>query len=294
MIKIENLNKSFGTKHVLNNLNLKIKDGEVFGLVGINGAGKSTLLRTICGVYKPELGKISIDDIDVFENPNIKKDIFFLSDDPYFPINSTAQSVLNFYKSFYKINEERFYDIINKFNLDITRTINNYSKGMKRQLYIALALAIAPKYLLLDEAFDGLDPLARLIFKRTLNDIITEKQMTVIISSHSLRELEDICDSYGLLDNGTITNTGSIEDRKANYHKFQLAFSKELDINHFNNLEIVSFNRLGRIIKMIVKGNEEECIKRIKEFNPLIIDKINIDFEELFIIEVERKGYIYE
>lgn len=294
MIKIENLNKSFGTKNVLKNLNLEIKDGEVFGLVGINGAGKSTLLRTICGVYKPELGKVSIDNINVFENPNIKKDIFFLADDPYFPINSTAQSVLNFYKSFYKINHKRFYDIISKFNLDITRTINNYSKGMKRQLYIALALAIAPKYLLLDEAFDGLDPLARLIFKRSLNEVLEEKQITVIISSHSLRELEDICDSYGLLDNGTITNTGSIEDRKAIYHKYQLAFSNELNKEDFSDLDIVSFNRLGRIIKVVIRGDEDEITNKLKNYNPLLIDKINIDFEELFIIEVERKGYINE
>lgn len=294
MIKIKNLNKSFDTKKVLQNLNIEIKDGEVFGLVGINGAGKSTLLRTISGVYKADSGIVYIDNQDVFDNPNIKKDIFFLSDDPYFPPNSTAQSILNFYKSFYALNEIKFYEIINKFNLDISRTVNNFSKGMKRQLYIALALAIAPKYLLLDEAFDGLDPLARLIFKRTLNEILEEKQITVIISSHSLRELEDICDSYGLLDNGIITNTGSIEDRKLIYHKYQLAFNSELNKEDFKDLNIVSFNRIGRIIKIVAKGNDEEIFNTLQKYNPLLIDKINIDFEELFIIEVERKGYINE
>ena len=294
MIKIKNLNKSFDTKKVLQNLNIEIKDGEVFGLVGINGAGKSTLLRTISGVYKADSGIVYIDNQDVFDNPNIKKDIFFLSDDPYFPPNSTAQSILNFYKSFYALNEVKFYEIINKFNLDISRTVNNFSKGMKRQLYIALALAIAPKYLLLDEAFDGLDPLARLIFKRTLNEILEEKQITVIISSHSLRELEDICDSYGLLDNGVITNTGSIEDRKLIYHKYQLAFNSELNKEDFKDLNIVSFNRIGRIIKIVAKGNDEEIFNTLQKYNPLLIDKINIDFEELFIIEVERKGYINE
>ena len=294
MIKIKNLNKSFDTKKVLQNLNIEIKDGEVFGLVGINGAGKSTLLRTISGVYKADSGIVYIDNQDVFDNPNIKKDIFFLSDDPYFPPNSTDQSILNFYKSFYALNEVKFYEIINKFNLDISRTVNNFSKGMKRQLYIALALAIAPKYLLLDEAFDGLDPLARLIFKRTLNEILEEKQITVIISSHSLRELEDICDSYGLLDNGVITNTGSIEDRKLIYHKYQLAFNSELNKEDFKDLNIVSFNRIGRIIKIVAKGNDEEIFNTLQKYNPLLIDKINIDFEELFIIEVERKGYINE
>ena len=165
---------------------------------------------------------------------------------------------------------------------------------MKRQLFIALALAIAPKYLFLDEAFDGLDPLARLIFKRELNDLLEEKQMTVIISSHSLRELEDICDSYGLIDCGKITNTGSIEDRKLLYHKYQLAFLDEKEKSDFEDLDIVSFNKVGRIIKLVIRGDEEECNKKLEKYNPLLIDKINIDFEELFIIEVESKGYINE
>lgn len=294
MIQIYNLSKSFDTKKVLQNLSITINDGEVFGLVGINGAGKSTLLRTLSGIYKADSGAILFDGENVYENVNIKKDIFFLSDDPYYPPNSTAHSVLSFYKSFYNLSEEKFYDVISKFKLDISRTINNFSKGMKRQLFIALALAIAPKYLFLDEAFDGLDPLARLIFKRELNDLLEEKQMTVIISSHSLRELEDICDSYGLIDYGKITNTGSIEDRKLLYHKYQLAFLEEKERADFNDLDIVSFNKVGRIIKLVIRGNEDECNQKLEKYNPLLIDKINIDFEELFIIEVESKGYINE
>lgn len=294
MIKINNLSKTFTKKTVLRNLNLEIKDGSIFGLIGINGAGKSTLLRLLSGVLKADSGEILFDGINIFDNVNVKKDIFFLPDEPYYSSNSTAKNIVDFYSTFYDLNKLKFYDIISKFKLDINHTIKNYSKGMKRQLFIAIAFAIAPKYLFLDEAFDGLDPLARLIFKRELNELIAEKKITVIISSHSLRELEDICDSYGLLDGGNISYTGFIEDHKSIYHKYQLAFINELERKDFVDINIVSFNRIGRIIKLIAKGEEAEIDERLKKYNPLIIDKINIDFEELFIIEVEGKGYINE
>ena len=165
---------------------------------------------------------------------------------------------------------------------------------MKRQLFIALAIAISPKYLFLDEAFDGLDPLARLIFKRELTELIEEKKITVIISSHSLRELEDICDKYGLLDGGKIESSGNIIDSKEKYHKYQLAFNEDLDIDAFKEFDIASFNKVGRIIRIVVKGEEDEIMDKINKLNPMLVDKIDIDFEELFIIEVEGKGYLNE
>lgn len=294
MIQIKNLDKRFGKNKVLDNLDLVINDGDVFGLVGINGSGKSTLLRTISGVYEADSGTVEYDGINVFENPNVKKDIFFLSDNPYYPNNSSINTILDFYKSFYDVDVDRFNRIVNKFKLNFNKPINNFSKGMKRQLFIALAISICPKYLFLDEAFDGLDPLARLIFKRELLDLIEEKQITVVISSHSLRELEDICDKYGLLDQGRIDNKGSINESKANYHKYQLAFEKEIDKDAFKGIDVVSFNKVGRIIRIVTKGSEEEISSKLKALNPILIDKVEIDFEELFIIEVEGKGYLNE
>ena len=294
MIKIEKLTKNLGSNKVLTDLDLIINDGDIFGLVGINGAGKSTLLRCISGVYEADGGTVLYDGEPVFENPKVKKDIFFLSDNPYYPNNSSINTIIDFYKAFYDIDIERFNRIINKFKLDCTKSINNFSKGMKRQLFIALAIAISPKYLFLDEAFDGLDPLARLIFKRELSDLIEEKHITVIISSHSLRELEDICDKYGLLDQGKIESCGNILDQKAQYHKYQLAFSEEKDIKDFEGFDIASFNKVGRIIRIVIKGDEEEINEKLNAMNPILIDKIDIDFEELFIIEVEGKGYLNE
>lgn len=291
MIEIIGLKKSFKDKEVLDNINLKIEDGKVFGLVGINGAGKSTLLRLLCGVYKADNGSILIDGNEVYENENVKKDIFFLPDEPYYSNNTTPLSLKDIYKVFYNLDEEKYLQYINLFQLPLKKSMNKFSKGMKRQVFISLALAIKPKYLLLDEAFDGLDPLARLTFKRALIDLIDECNSTVIISSHSLRELEDICDSYGLLDNKNISSNGNIDEALTSVHKYQIAFEKEMSEEDFD-IKFKTFNKDGRIIKVVVKEDYNEFSKLINKYNPLLVDEIPIDFEELFIIEVESRGYL--
>lgn len=291
MIEIIGLKKSFKDKEVLDNINLKIEDGKVFGLVGINGAGKSTLLRLLCGVYKADSGSILIDGNEVYENEKVKKDIFFLPDEPYYSNNTTPLSLKDIYKVFYNLDEEKYLQYINLFQLPLKKSMNKFSKGMKRQVFISLALAIKPKYLLLDEAFDGLDPLARLTFKRALIDLIDECNSTIIISSHSLRELEDICDSYGLLDNKNISSNGSIDEALTSVHKYQIAFEKEMSEEDFD-IKFKTFNKDGRIIKVVVKEDYNEFSKLINKYNPLLVDEIPIDFEELFIIEVESRGYL--
>ncbi len=291
MIEIKNLCKSFKEKEVLKDINLKIEDGKVFGLVGINGAGKSTLLRTICGVYKSDSGEVLVDGEKVYENEQAKRKIFFLPDEPYYNNNTTPNTLKDIYKVFYELDQEKYYQYIELFKLPLNRSMNKFSKGMKRQVFISLALAIKPKYLLLDEAFDGLDPLARLTFKRALIDLIDECKSTVIISSHSLRELEDICDSYGLLDNKNISSSGEISEAIEKVHKYQIAFDKEMYEEDFD-FEFKNFTKDRRIIKLVVKEDYEEFSKLISKYNPLLIDEIPIDFEELFIIEVESRGYL--
>lgn len=170
MIEIHNLSKGFDKQNVLKNLSLTIKDGTIFGLVGINGAGKSTLLRLMSGIYKADNGVITYDGNNVYDNPNVKKDIFFLPDDPFYAMNTKGKDLLELYKTLYDVDEGIFYKYISQFNLSDNKPINNFSKGMKRQLFIALALSVKPKYLFLDEAFDGLDPLARLSFKKLLKN----------------------------------------------------------------------------------------------------------------------------
>lgn len=291
MIQLINLNKNFKDKEVLKNLCLTIEEGTVFGLVGINGAGKSTLLRLISGVYKPDGGSVLIDEEEVFENEKAKSKIFFLPDEPYYDENVTPQSLKDIYKVFYNLDEEHYFKYLKLFEIPIKKTINKFSKGMKRQVFIALALAIKPKYLLLDEAFDGLDPLARLTFKRALIDLIDEKKTTIIISSHSLRELEDICDSYGLIDNRNIVSSGLISEATENVHKYQVVFSDIITEEQFD-INFKNYQQDGRIIKVVVKEDLEQFTKSMEKYNPLIIDEIPIDFEELFIIEVKSRGYL--
>lgn len=292
MIEVKNVCKNFGDKSVLDNVSFKIEDGKIFGLVGINGAGKSTLLRIMSGVYKAEQGEVLYDGQNVYNNPNVKKDIFFLSDNPYYPKNWTVDKFLSFYNTYYDVNMATFNKLLKEFNLPLNKTINNFSKGMKRQLFIALTIAISPKYLLLDEAFDGLDPLARLIFKRALFEALDNKRMTVIISSHSLRELEDLCDLYGILDNRKIMYSGDLGEDKANINTYQIVFNNGKSKEDFKNFNVIHFSRTGRVLKLVIKGNKNDVMNELNKMKPLLLEIIPLNFEDLFIYQVNKKGYM--
>lgn len=290
MIEVKNACKRFGDKQVLSDASLTVKDGCIFGLVGINGAGKSTLLRLLSGVLKPESGEILFDGAPVYENAKVKSEIFFLQDDPYYTSNLTAQAQAEFYKTFYDFDESVFKRYTELFDLKTNKPIRNFSKGMKRQTFISLALACKPKYLLLDEAFDGLDPLARLEFKRGLIEL-QESGSSVVIASHSLRELEDICDSFALLDNKSVKVYGDIAGELSQLGKFQLVFNEDLNRENLP-FECLHYEKTGRVMRVVVKGNLEEIRTCIEKMNPVVCDEIPVDFEDMFIYEVEERGYL--
>ena len=290
MIEVKNVFKSFGEKEVLKDASLTVKDGAVFGLVGINGAGKSTLLRMLAGVLKPDAGGIFYEGQPVFENSAVKSKMFFLQDDPYYTINVTGRALVDFYKTFYNFDEDVFKRYTQLFDLKCDKPIRNFSKGMKRQLFIALALACKPKYLLLDEAFDGLDPLARLEFKRGLIEL-QEGGTSVIIASHSLRELEDICDSFALLDDKSVKVYGDIEGELSQLGKFQLVFNEDLNRESLP-FACLHYEKTGRVIRVVVKGNLDEIRTCIEKMNPVVCDEIPVDFEDMFIYEVGERGYL--
>ena len=291
MIKVQNLDKSFD-KPVLKDISFNIDDNSIVGLVGINGAGKSTLLRLLTGVLKQDNGSITYDGKEVYDNPSVKSNIFFLPDDPFYDRGTTIKSILDIYKVFYTVDESVYFSLINRFKLPTDKKLFNFSKGMRRQVFIALALAIKPEYLFLDEAFDGLDPLARLTVKREMIKIQEESKMTIIISSHSLRELEDICDSYLMIDNRTISSYGEINKFVEKYHKYQIAFKEIPSREMFKDIDFISYEQDQRIIFVVTRLNYEDLASKMAPFNPLIIDEKNIDFEEQFIIEVESRGYL--
>lgn len=290
MLKITNLNKSLGNKTVLKDCQLEVKNGSIFGLIGPNGAGKSTLLRCVADVYQPETGEITFNEQIIRANPKVKNEILLLSDDPHYLFNASLKDMKEYYRVFYpQLNDETYDKYLKLFNLDENKSMNNHSKGMKRQSFILLALAIAPKLLLLDESFDGLDPLMRLMFKRAINECVETKDMTIIISSHNLRELEDICDSFGILSDAHIKTSGAIESTKENVHKVQVAFLEEKQRSDFSGLNILSYSQSSRVITMVVKGEITAVEAYIKSKNPLMVDILNVSLEEIFLSEMEVK-----
>ena len=243
MLKINNISKSFKDKKVLDNLSLVVNDSSIFGLVGVNGAGKSTLLRCVAGIYKSDEGNVELDGVDTFLNEDIRRDIFFVSDDPFYPMSSNIKTLKEFYSTYYDIDEDVYYRVLKEFKLDEDKPISSFSKGMKRQALLLFALAIKPKLLLLDEAFDGLDPLVRVTLKKALYQYIEDNESTIIISSHNLKELEDICDSFGILENGKISTYGDLLESKSNINKYQLAFKKDIDDSVYSSVLVESCSK---------------------------------------------------
>lgn len=285
MLEIKNVTKAFKDKSVLDDVSLNIDYGSIFGLVGVNGAGKSTLLRSIAGIYSLDDGLVLFEGLDTHIDVEIRKRIFLVSDDPYYPYGSSIKSLKMFYKSFYDFDEEIYQKYLNLFKLSETDNISNFSKGMKRQALLLIALACKPDLLLLDEAFDGLDPIVRVHIKNALSDLIEDNNSLIVISSHNLKELEDICDSYGILENGHIETYGDLLESKANINKYQLAFKEEVDIELFKGFDVLYKNMEGRIVTLVIKGNREDVSKKLEALNPLILDVLNVNFEELFIYE---------
>lgn len=291
MIEIRNISKVLGKKKVLDNISLSINNGEILGLVGINGVGKSTLLRCISGVYHVEEGDILIDNKSVYENNEVKKDILFIPDESAISAKTTINSLLDFFSSFYEVDKKAFVNYLNTFKVNITsKPLNTFSKGMKRRVLLCFALAIHPKYLLLDEAFDGLDPLGKVQFKKLLDEQMSKYDMTVIIASHSLRELTLIANTFALLNSGKIISQGDVDNQESAYYKVQMAFNDEIDLNLFNEKTIVKKTKLGRIVTLIVNQNKEEIEQTFNKYNPLTLDILPLSFEERFVYEMEAFG----
>ena len=288
MITIKGLRKSYGTKEVLSGVSLTVPDASVFGLVGINGAGKTTLLRMMADVLRPDEGTVEYDGENIAGNAKKRKELFFLPDEPYYTAGTTVEKLVALYKSFYAFDDELFARYESLFSLERRTPIRNFSKGMKRQAFAALALACRPKYLLLDEAFDGLDPLARLELKR---GIISLEGTTAVISSHSLRELEDICSGFALLDGGAVADAGDLSETLAQVHKFQAAFDEPVPRERFP-FECLSFESEGRVVRFVVRGEREEIVSALKALSPIFVEEIKVDFEELFLCEVRSRGYL--
>lgn len=293
MIELLDLDKSYDDIKAVNRVSLSIMDGEVFGLVGTNGAGKSTILRIIAGVIQPDLGIVCVDNRPVFDNPDVKKDIFYISDDQYFLPNSSPEDMAEYYEGIYeKFDKLRFFKMCNGFGLDIKRKISTFSKGMKKQISILLGICAGTKYLLCDETFDGLDPVVRQGVKSLFAAEMEDRGLTPVIASHNLRELEDICDHVGLLHKGGVILSEDISDMKLNMQKVQCVFASDEDEkNALEGIDILLHEKRGRLHTITMRGEREEIEAAFKRGNPVFFEVLALSLEEIFISETEVVGY---
>ena len=292
MIRIKNVSKSFGKIQAVNQIDLSIQDGLVFGMLGTNGAGKSTLLRMMSGVLKPDSGQIYIDDEPVWDNPKAKAKMFYISDDQFYFPNATPSDLISFYKNYYPdFDVPRFCEFLKNFDLDYNRKVHTFSKGMKKQISILLGICSNAPYLLCDETFDGLDPVMRQAIKNLFTKEIMERGLTPIIASHSLRELEDICDHIGLLHKGGVLLSKELEDLKCNLNKIQCVIPAECDDSLSQKLNIIKHQRRGRLLTMTVRGRGEDILYVLQEYDPVYCEAIPLTLEEIFISETEVVGY---
>ena len=293
MIEARNLSKKFDDIVAAGDINLTIEDGQVFGLIGTNGAGKSTFLRMAAGILKPDSGSITIDGRPIFENPDVKSEFFYISDDTAFFSNSTPLEMATFYHRIYKgFKMERFSELMDKFGLDKKRKINTFSKGMKKQLSVILGISAMTRYLYCDETFDGLDPVMRQAVKSIFANDMATRRFTPVIASHNLRELEDICDTVGLLHKGGIILSKNLDDAKADVHKLQCVFRDDESRDRAcEQFKVISSENRGKLITLTVRGEEEDIGKILRAENPIYMEMLPLSLEEIFISETGVEGY---
>lgn len=292
MIKLSGLTKCFGTEKVLDNIELEIPKGSCFGLLGSNGAGKSTILRLISGIYRQDLGEITVDGEKVYDNVGIKQKIFFISDETTQYSSFTLDELAAFFSVYYPTySHELFERLVKIVELPRNKKLANFSKGMKRQSIAIVALACRTDYLLMDESLDGLDPTMRIIVKRMLVDEMLDRGLTTLISSHNLKEINEMCDTVSLLHKGNIVFTRNVDDVSGNVHKLRLAFKNEYSQADFAGLDIMHYERSQSLYNIICRGDDATIREAIGDKNPLIFDIIPLSLEEVFLYEMEVLGY---
>ncbi len=295
MIKVKDLTKTFDGFRALDSINLSVEKGSVYGLVGPNGAGKTTLIKHLSGVYTPDVGEVYISGEKVFENPAVKSKTIYIGDDLYFFPSYSIEDGAKFYKDIYPTwSDERFENLKSIFKIDTKRKIRRLSKGMQKQVAFWLGICTCPDLMILDEPVDGLDPVMRRNVWRVIMQDVAEYETTVLISSHNLRELEDVCDHVGIMHRGKIVLEKSLDDLKGNIHKLQLAFDGDFPEEITNEIEILHKQTSGRVHMLITKGDIGKINETLSRYNPILSDAIPLTLEEVFIYELGGMGYDFE
>lgn len=295
MIKVNNVSKYFDDFKVLDDISMNVRKGTIYGLVGANGAGKTTILNHISGAYRPDGGQITVDDKPVWENDDIKQRVITIADDWYFYPTYTVKQMAMFYKSIYKnFSMERYNAIKKVFDIDEKRQIRKFSKGMKKQVAFWLSLSAMPDVLILDEPLDGLDPVMR---KQVLSLVISDvaqRDTTVIVSSHNLRELEDICDWVGIIHKGKMIIEKPLDDLKGSVTKYQIVTDDQKYEQLSKDPDVLHISKTGSVCNVIIRGSVEQTEQKIKVFSTLLCEHIGLTLEEVFIYELGGLGYDFK
>ncbi len=292
MIETRDITKTFDDIRAVDHISLTIRNGMVFGLIGSNGAGKSTLLKLLTGILKPDEGTIRIDEEPIYENTQKKADCFYISDDQFYFSNATPYMLGDYYKNIYPtFQTDRFHEMLKIFELDGGRKIQTFSKGMKKQLSLLAALSAGVRYIFCDETFDGLDPVARQAAKSLIAAEVADRELTPVIASHNLRELEDICDHVGLLHKGGVLLSKDLDDMKLSIHKVQCVFSEPVTKESFVGLDLLNLEQRGSLYTATVRGDKDEISARISNMGPIFSEMLPLSLEEIFVSETEVYGY---
>lgn len=295
MIKAENVTKSFDGFKALDDLTLTVKKGSVYGLIGPNGAGKTTFIKNLMGVYRQDSGSITVDGEPVYENGDVKQRIVYISDDLFFFTTYSIKDMAKYYAGIYKNWDwEMFEKLKGIFKIDIKRKCRRLSKGMQKQVAFWLGICARPDLMVLDEPVDGLDPVMRRNTWAILLQEVSERNMTVLVSSHNLRELEDVCDEVGIMFNGKVVLEKALDDVKGEIHKLQIAFKGEKPDDFTESLNILHCSKFGSVDTCIVRGSAEDIKKACEKYSPLICDILPLTLEEIFIYELGGMGYEFE
>ena len=288
MIEVKQVTKTFDGFTALEDLTLTVPKGAVYGLVGPNGAGKSTLIRNLMGVYRPDRGTITVDGEPVYENPNVKERMVCIPDEIFYSTMDTIRDLKNLYQGIYpKFDEARFEKLGEIFKLDPKKQVRRFSKGMQKQLAFWLAISCCPDVLVLDEPVDGLDPVMRRQIMSIILEDVAENGTTVLVSSHNLRELEDICDHVGIMHKGRMMLERSLSALQDNMVKVQLVMEQPLP----EELQVVHQSSVGRVQTIIARGSAEEVETVLNRCSPLLCDVLPLSLEEVFIYELGGVDY---
>ena len=290
MIEVKNVVKRFDGFTALDGASLSVPTGSVYGLVGPNGAGKSTIIRHLTGIYRQDEGTVAIGGEDVWENAGLKARVAAIPDDWYYFLQSTVRDMMRFYKGFYpQFSMERYEKLKEVFSIDEKRVIRRLSKGMQKQVAFWLALSCMPDYLILDEPVDGLDPvMRRQVWSLVMGDV-AERDTTVLVSSHNLRELEDVCDHVGIMNKGKVLLERSLAQLQDNMVKMQVVFRDGQEVPA--DLPVLHVSRVGRIHTLIMRMNAQEAATRLAVYDPMLVDAVPLTLEEIFIYELGGADY---